>query len=37
MNAIRNQQEDAKATCEILRVQMEAQGLHEQARFFFSP
>ena len=27
--------ETAKATCEILREQMEAQGLHEQAHFFF--
>jgi hypothetical protein len=27
--------EEAKATCEILREQMEAQGLHEQAHFFF--
>jgi uncharacterized protein YjbI with pentapeptide repeats len=27
--------EQAKATCEILREQMEAQGLHEQAHFFF--
>jgi hypothetical protein len=27
--------EAAKATCEILREQMESQGLHEQAHFFF--
>jgi hypothetical protein len=27
--------EEGKATCEILREQMEAQGLHEQAHFFF--
>ena len=27
--------EAVKATCEILREQMEAQGLHEQAHFFF--
>lgn len=27
--------EEAKATCEALREQMEAQGLHEQAHFFF--
>jgi hypothetical protein len=27
--------EEAKATCEILREQMETQGLHEQAHFFF--
>ena len=27
--------EEAKATCEVLREQMEAQGLHEQAHFFF--
>ena len=27
--------EAAKATCEVLREQMETQGLHEQAHFFF--
>jgi hypothetical protein len=27
--------EEAKVTCEILREQMEAQGFHEQAHFFF--
>ena len=27
--------EEGKATCEILREQMETQGLHEQAQFFF--
>jgi hypothetical protein len=27
--------QEAKASCEILRAKMEAQGLHEQAHFFF--